>query len=130
MTVERGALPRTHVAEEGVDFQALLDGDKGFVVLPFDHDVDSGDRVYVVEIDPGVGRATGRFALGEVTYVTSSDNHCALSPEALNSDMCVASLNFDNFGSGILASFKRAVAGRLRAPRIDTLSPGELSKLK
>jgi hypothetical protein len=51
-----------------------------------------GDHLMLQEFDPEANRYTGRNQLVEITYITSSEEPCALSEIALNPDFCILSI--------------------------------------
>lgn len=57
-----------------------------------DRDFRVGDRLRLREFDPQTQRYTGREQIVEVTYITSTEQPCALSENALNSDFCILSI--------------------------------------
>ena len=57
-----------------------------------DRDIRAGDRLRLREFDPKAQRYTRREQIVEVTYVTSADQPCALSDEALHKDFCILSI--------------------------------------
>ncbi|MFZ2619561.1 MAG: DUF3850 domain-containing protein [Alphaproteobacteria bacterium] len=52
-----------------------------------------GDTVVLREFLPDQQRYTGREVEATITYITSAQNHCVLSPEALHPSYCVLSLD-------------------------------------
>ena len=83
--------PQTHEVDTVGDFEQIIRGMKRFALLPYAHDLADGDLLSFKEYDNKAQMYTGRIVTGRVTYVTSVDNHCALSPDALNPDVCIAS---------------------------------------
>jgi hypothetical protein len=57
-----------------------------------DRNFEIGDRLLLREFDPDEMRYTGRTLLVDVTYVTSADQPCALSEQALSPDFCILSI--------------------------------------
>ena len=51
-----------------------------------------GDQLLLREFDPQSRAYTGRRQLVEITYITSSDQPCALSEQALTPDFCILSI--------------------------------------
>jgi len=51
-----------------------------------------GDTVVLREYDHAQARYTGRELEARITYITSKENQCALSPQALDDLFCVLSL--------------------------------------
>jgi hypothetical protein len=49
--------------------------------------------VLLCEYDPFGGGYTGRWALFEITYITSNDTPCAMSSNALARDACILSVS-------------------------------------
>lgn len=57
-----------------------------------DRDFRVGDNLRLREFDPARDAYTGREQMVVVTYVTSANQPCALSDEALNPDFCILSI--------------------------------------
>ncbi len=51
-----------------------------------------GDRMLLCEYDPFGGGYSGRWAVFEITYITSNDTPCAMSSIALSGDACILSV--------------------------------------
>ena len=86
--------PVTHVIDSPADqFRAVLSGDKRHEVrrrgTP---DFRVGDLLLLRETDGAGGVRIGREALVRITYLTSAENQCALSPEGLDPDWSILSI--------------------------------------
>jgi hypothetical protein len=57
-----------------------------------DRDFRVGDLLRLQEFDPKANCYTGREVTVRITYITSADNPCALSEDALHPDFCVLSI--------------------------------------
>jgi hypothetical protein len=57
-----------------------------------DRDFSVGDKVLLQEYDPETSSYTGRTAIVQITYITSSDLPCALSQDALHPNFCILSI--------------------------------------
>lgn len=73
-------------------FNAILAGVKTHELRRADRSFAVGDFIRLREFDPEKNAYTGRTALAEITYVTSSDLPCALSKGALHDDFCILSI--------------------------------------
>jgi hypothetical protein len=80
-----------HALTVDEDIAAIREGRKNFVTLPYGPEtpVAVDDVLELSSLDPAsqAGQVTVK-----VTYVTSVDNHCALSPQALSPNACIASI--------------------------------------
>lgn len=75
-------------------FEAILSGAKKHELRRCDdRDFSVGDILDLREFDPEAGRYTGRRCRVEVTYITSTDNPCALSSEALAATHSILSVS-------------------------------------
>lgn len=59
-----------------------------------DRDYQVGDVLMLKEFEPSIERFTGRYALVEVTSMTSAEQVCAVSHDALHPDFCILSVKF------------------------------------
>ena len=76
-------------------FQPTIDGTKTHDIRKVhDRDYKVGDVLHLREFDPNKNAYTGRSAHAEITYITSSNNLCALFQDAMNSDYCVLSIKY------------------------------------
>ena len=73
-----------------MEFQAIMDGNLKHLVRLREHNYKIGDTRHLLEVDSD--GTYGREAAVEVTYITSDDTPCALSPEALDAKMCIISI--------------------------------------
>ena len=74
-------------------FEAIADGRKRHDLRrATDRDFQVGDYLRLREFDPAAQQYTGRQQLVEVTYITSSEQPCALSAGALDPDFCILSI--------------------------------------
>ena len=74
-------------------FEAIARGLKRHDLRRFrDRDFRIGDRVRLREFDPVIERYTGREQFVEITYITSAEQPCALSGNALHADYCILSI--------------------------------------
>lgn len=75
-------------------FEAVMSGAKKHELRRGDdREFRVGDILDLREFDPETGRYTGRRCRVEVTYITSTDNPCALSSEALAASHCILSIS-------------------------------------
>lgn len=77
-------------------FQAILEGRKRHELRRADKHFSVGDVLELTEHDPQTRVPTGRCARVIVTYITSEDEPCALSPEALAPGFCILSIELDD----------------------------------
>jgi Domain of unknown function (DUF3850) len=73
-------------------FQAILDGRKRHELRRTDRKFKVGDTLELVEHDPSTRELTGRSVRVRITYITSEEEPCALSPEALALGFCLLSV--------------------------------------
>ena len=74
-------------------FEAIVRGDKRHELRrAYDRDFRKGDRLRLREFDPDLQRYTGREQIVEVTFITSAEEPCALSDQALHPDYCILSI--------------------------------------
>lgn len=73
-------------------FNQIVAGEKTHELRRTDRDFSVGDRLVLEEYEPVNGAYTGRTATVEVTCITSSEQACALSDEALGKDFCIMSV--------------------------------------
>lgn len=74
-------------------FEAIAAGRKRHDLRrAYDRDFRVGDRLKLREFDPETERYTGQEQTVEITYITSAEQACALSEEALNPDYCILSI--------------------------------------
>jgi hypothetical protein len=74
-------------------FDAILRGEKRHDLRrTTDRTFRPGDLLRLQEFDPASQRYTGRSQTVEATYVTSVDQPCALSDQALHPDYCILSI--------------------------------------
>jgi hypothetical protein len=73
-------------------FEAILCGDKRHELRRTDRPFKVGDILELHEHDPATRVLTGRKLRVRITFVTSVDNPCALSSEALASNFCILSI--------------------------------------
>lgn len=85
--------PATHILKSWPRlFAALADGSKRHELRPNDRGFRVGDILLLREFDPTDGTYSGRELRLEVTYVTDTDNPCALSRAALAGGYCILSV--------------------------------------
>lgn len=72
----------------------IIDGTKVHELQKMDRDFKVGDTLRLQEYVPGPAYYTGREALAEITYITSIENACALSPLGLDPSHCILSIKF------------------------------------
>lgn len=86
--------PATHVLDSPADqFRAVLSGDKRHKVRRRGNpDFRVGDLLLLRETGGTGSGLTGREALVRITYLTSAENQCALSPEGLDPDWSILSI--------------------------------------
>jgi hypothetical protein len=73
-------------------FEAVLAGGKTHDIRYMrERDYKVGDTMILQETDVGGQNYTGRELPVEITYITSKDNYCALSNEALMPEYCIIS---------------------------------------
>jgi hypothetical protein len=78
-------------------FAATISGEKTHDLRRADdRDFRVGDTLLLEEFDPRARQYTGRKARVRVTYITSAENHCALSEQALHSDFCILSIALES----------------------------------
>jgi hypothetical protein len=77
-------------------FQAIVGGWKKHEFRRTDRHFMVGDILELIEHDPRTRIPTGRSARVRVTYITSEDQPCALSPEALAPGFCVLSVELED----------------------------------
>lgn len=73
-------------------FDATVSGGKVHELRRNDRPYAVGDVLRLREYNPKTGEYTGRSADFLVTYLTSPNNPCALSDEALSPEFCILSL--------------------------------------
>ena len=73
-------------------FQAICSGAKRHELRRNDREFEVGDLLELNEFDPDSGTYTGRVFTVRVTYITSVENPCALSDEALAPTHCIMSV--------------------------------------
>ena len=73
-------------------FQQLLEGNRTHELRRNDRDYRIGDRMELREFDPKADAYTGRICCIEITSITSSQEPCAVSDEALHRDFCILSV--------------------------------------
>lgn len=73
-------------------FQPIIDGIRTHELRRNDRDFKVGDQLNLREYDPKKNEYTGRECLAKVMSITSSDEPCAVSEEALNSSFCILSI--------------------------------------
>lgn len=74
-------------------FEAILEGRKRHEIRRRDdRDFRVGNILLLQEFNPNLNEYTGREIKVEVTYITSADNPCALSPDALKASYCILSI--------------------------------------
>lgn len=57
-----------------------------------DRNYEVGDWLHLNEFDPGSGNFTGRSCMVKITSLTSANEPCAVSKEALHGDFCILSV--------------------------------------
>jgi len=84
---------KTHVLKSWPRFfQQVLDGKRTHELRRNDRDYRIGDHMELREFDPKAGAYTGRICMVEITSMTSSQEPCAVSDEALHRDFCILSV--------------------------------------
>lgn len=73
-------------------FQAILDGRKRHELRRTDREFNVGDILELVEHDLSTRELTGRSVRVRITYITSEEEPCALSAEALAPGFCLLSV--------------------------------------
>jgi hypothetical protein len=74
-------------------FSPILSGEKTHDLRrATDREYRVGDLLRLQEFDPEANRYTGRELVVQITYVTSADDPCALSEDALHRDFCILSI--------------------------------------
>lgn len=64
-----------------------------------DREYKVGDSMLLREYDPFGGGYTGRWAVVEITYITSNVTPCAMSSAALDNDFCILSVELIEHGT-------------------------------
>lgn len=84
---------KTHVAKSWPRFfTQVLAGIRMHELRRNDRDYQVGDRIELREYNPESGAFTGRMCTVEVTSMTSAQEPCAVSEEALHRDFCILSV--------------------------------------
>lgn len=84
---------KTHVLKSWPRFfQQLSNGNRTHELRRNDRDYQVGDLMHLHEFDPKPREYTGRTCMVEVSSMTSSDEPCAVSDEALHRDFCILSV--------------------------------------
>jgi hypothetical protein len=73
-------------------FEAIMAGRKRHDLRRTDRNFRVNDILRLREFDPDLQKYTGREQMVRVTYITSTGDACALSPEALHQDFCILSI--------------------------------------
>lgn len=74
-------------------FDAIADGRKRHDLRRVgDRDFRVGDRMILREYAPEQDAYTGRHQVVEISYITSADEPCALSEQALHEAFCILSI--------------------------------------
>jgi len=74
-------------------FEAIIRGEKLHEIRrTSDRQFRTGDILHLREYDPNADRYSGRECTVQVTYITSRENECALSPHALSDGFCILSI--------------------------------------
>jgi hypothetical protein len=74
-------------------FEAILSGFKTHDLRRADdRKFKVGDYLRLQEFDADANQYTGRELTVKITYITSADNPCAFSKEALNPSFCILSI--------------------------------------
>jgi hypothetical protein len=73
------------------EYDAIQSGTLSMLLVPADPGWTVGVEIRVIEVYAD-WEPTGRVLFAKVTYVTSADNQCVLSPEALNPGFAVLSI--------------------------------------
>jgi len=84
---------KTHVVKSWPQFfTQLLAGHRTHELRRNDREYQVGDRIELHEYNPNSSTYTGRACTVEVTSMTSTQEPCAVSEEALNKDFCILSV--------------------------------------
>lgn len=81
---------KTHLLKSWPQFFGQIFGGKRMHELRRnDRDYGVGDHIELMEFDPQLGTYSGRVCHVEVTSMTSTQEPCAVSEEALHHDFCI-----------------------------------------
>ena len=73
-------------------FEPISKGIRTHELRRNDRRYEIGDRLDLHEFDPSKSAYTGRVCTVEITSMTSAEQACAASPEALNPAFCILSI--------------------------------------
>jgi hypothetical protein len=77
-------------------FVPMFSGEKKFDLRNDDRNFQVGDMVLLQEYDGLMREYTGRELLATIAYITrNSSRPCVLSPNALNDNYCILSLEYE-----------------------------------
>jgi hypothetical protein len=74
-------------------FQPIINQTRTHELRRNDRNFKVGDQLILREYDPDESKYTGRRCKAEVTSITSSEESCAVSREALHPEFCILSIN-------------------------------------
>lgn len=73
-------------------FAPIAFGQKQHELRHADRNFQVGDHIWLREYDPKTEKYLGREILAKITYITDSNNPCALSDNGLNDGFCILSI--------------------------------------
>jgi hypothetical protein len=89
--------PQVHHVKSWIHlFQEFVRGNKTHDLRILDRDYQIGDTIVLHEYDKQLEKYTGRGAIADITYITSSKHvACAFSPQALIDNFCILSIQYN-----------------------------------